>query len=400
MGLESGRRYLSPSILRIVDNLGISYKDMQPGQSLTIYAEDAATRRPGSFNLEVLSVRNLDDRRDIMTATLRYREGDFSFYNGENSAAKPVRLKEGTLMENGISGILIPQTDARMAYFGGIGLGRDHSFEYVDGDGKSVIVHRLTTIDIGNPLIDWEQPDLIEYLQKLEATKTRQAQEREKAKQESEREVEAFIEKKFQDHLLLGQIQERLKEFSPNGKNVIASYLAYALEDGVIDKAWEVFEKACDDHYSYQPPYIRGDVEVLGQNRTKLMEMTTEAGIKWPRPTQETEESDQDSPEVGEIPNIEIPSDVELQTKLQRKLAEYQGRFTNQRSSVVIDARHKAAVLDELLAKGEVSVDSLRSRLSKEPWFNEDNFDDAVWIINEYCRAGGPGRAVGGTGLR
>jgi len=208
--------------------------------------------------------------------------------------------------------------------------------------------------------------------------------------------VEAFLKEKFAGHPLLEQIKDRLKDFSYSGKVVIASYLVYAKEDGVFDKAWGVFEKANKGHYYNQHPSIRGDIDILGQNREKLTEMMREAGIKWPRPDHKS--VDQNGPELGEIPNIKKPEDGELLAKLKRKLEEYRSRFDNPK--LVANARHKASVLEVLLEKGEVDTVSIKDRLSQEPWFNEDVYENAVWVINEYCSVGGRGRVSGGTGLR
>lgn len=392
------RQHLSPRILHIIDNLGVSYKEMEPGQALTIYAEDAVTKRPSSFIIEVLSVRKLDESKDQLTVTLRYVTGDFGFYRGENPGTKPVKLLEGTLMESGISGNLIPQTDLRMVYLGGIGLTRDHSFEYLDGNDKSIIVHNLTAIDIGGPSKDWQQPDLTEYFEKLKETKLRQEQEKEDHEQNTEKAIEDFLNETFKDHPMLPQIQARLKGFSPNGKTAITSFFAYALEDGVLDKAWQIFNQACAELYNYQHPAIRGDADNLGQNRENLVQMIQEAGIKWPRLNQGG--TAEDWPELDEIPVIKIPEDKESQAKLGRKLVEYQDRIANRNISSANDARHKAAVLGELLEKGAISIEDVKSIISKEPWFSEDSFERAVLVINEYCIAGGQGKVVGGTGLK
>lgn len=394
MNLEAGRQHLSPKILQTVDSYrsGIAYPDMQLGQLLTIHAEDAATKKLGSFTIEVVSVRKLDEKRDNWTATLKFKHGEFNFYNGDNTAGRPVRLEGDQLMENGISGTFIPQTDLRMSYYGGIGLGRDHGFEYVDGRDRSVIVHRLTAIDVAAPPPEWQSPDLTEHFRKMEEVKAKQQREREEAMQNSNRSVDAFLEEKFKNHPQYAQIQERVNQFSPNGRIVIASYLGYALEDGVFDKAWQILEKAWDDQYYFQHPQVRGDIDILGQNREQLMEIIREAGIKWPRPGQET-------PKFEDMEAITLGDDAELRGKLERKLAEYIERFKWTNSDHVRNARHKAMVLQTVLKRSAVTVTELKNLLSKESWFDQDDFETAVWVINEYCSTGGRGRVSGGTGL-
>ena len=374
---------------------GISYEQMKPGQLLTVHAMDAFTKGPSFFLVEVLSVR--DERKNQMAATLRYRGGNFNFYNGENTS-KAIKLADGDLFENGISGTLIPLTDLRMSYYGGIGVGRDHLFDFVNGRNKSVIAHKISVIDVSNPTAGWLSPDLSEHFKKIEETKGRQDRNRQEATKNTENSIDQFINEKFKSHPKVGEIQKMLSEFSPNGKVAIASFLGYALEDGVFEKAWQILDKANYDHFTYQPPMVRGDMDILGQNRVKIMEMIREAGITWPRLDKEPE-VDLDGPMPGEIGVIILGQDPILREKLVRKVAEYKSRFNWPNPDNVISARHKALVLQTVLERSTVTLGELRSILSKENWFNEDAFETAVWIINEYVSTSGKGRVVGGTGL-
>lgn len=165
----------------------------------------------------------------------------------------------------------------------------------------------------------------------------------------------------------------------------------------MFDRAWQILEKAWDDQYDFQHPQVRGDIDILGQNREKLMEMTREVGIKWPRPKQEFPA--QDGPEFEDIEAITLGDDPELNGKLERKLAEYIERFKWDDPDHVRSSRHKALVLQTVLESSAVTVTNLKNLLSKEPWFDQDDFETAVWVINEYCSTGGRGRVSGGTGL-
>ena len=143
---------------------------------------------------------------------------------------------------------------------------------------------------------------------------------------------------------------------------------------------------------------VRGNKDIIGQNRVKIMEMIREAGITWPRLDKEPE-VDLDGPMPGEIGVIILGQDPILREKLVRKVAEYKSRFNWPNPDNVISARHKALVLQTVLERSTVTLGELRSILSKENWFNEDAFETAVWIINEYVSTSGKGRVVGGTGL-
>lgn len=282
---ESGRQHLSPDILRIVDNRGITYQEMQPGQNLRIYAEDAVTRQQASFNVTVISVRDTDERRATKTATLRFRDGDFNFYDGEN-INQPLQLQPGTLMENGISGIMVPQTDYRLVYFGGIGLGRDHSFEFIGGEDKSVIAHKVNMIDIGNAPVDFQAPDLSDYFRSIEAVRQKQRQDENKRIEEVNRVVMADLEERFSKHPDYDSIRDLIAAYSPNGKLVMSSFLIYAQEDDVLDDAWEALKQAHQEHFQYEHPRIRGDLDIKASSRKVFEDMMRTAGIKWPRPEQ------------------------------------------------------------------------------------------------------------------
>lgn len=280
---KSGKQYLSPEILRVVDNTGIDYKEMEPGQALTIYAQDAKSKQLASFIVTVVLVRTLDERKQTRTATLQYREGEFNFYNGINPN-ETVQLEPGTLMENGISATLIPQANYTLAYFGGIGLGRDHIFEFIDGENRSIIAHGVDRIDVGAVSVDYQSPDLTTYLQRVEDTRERQVEEEKHRVQEVNRIIMADLEEWFQDHLAYHEIRELIAGYSPNGKLVMSSFLIYGKEDEVLDRAWEVLKQAHKDHFSYEHPSIRGNLDIKASSRRVFEGMLRDAGIKWPRP--------------------------------------------------------------------------------------------------------------------
>lgn len=202
------------------------------------------------------------------------------------------------------------------------------------------------------------------------------------------------VEEKFNGHPKLEQVKEIISRFSPRGGIVIASYLLYSLEDNVFDEAWEILHRAWEEHYSSQHPGVRGDPDLIDSNKLKLLNMSREAGIRWPR----LEEGD---PSTEEVKVITLGKDPKLRGKLERKLAEYNTRLESSNPEHVKDAHLKIIVLSLVLEKGSVSVEEIKESVSKEfDSVDNERFDDAVWIINEYCTKGGRGRVKGGTGLK
>lgn len=280
---ESGRQHLSPGLLRIVDLNGLPYDEMLPGQALRIYAQDAVAQESRSFSVDILEVRPPDASSSTKSATLQYRSGDFNFYDG-GDVSKVMRLKPGDLMENGVSGNLYPQFDAHMVYLGGIQLGRDHSFEYVGSQDLSVIARKIEMIEVKAPPSDFKVPDLTEHRQKIQAIEEARKKDSQQAKADLDTQIEKLLLAKYGQTEVLNNIQKALSEFSHNGKIALFSYFMYAHEDGVVEAAWQSYQKAYDRQFAFDHPRIRGDMDFKASTRAAFMEMHREAGIKWPRP--------------------------------------------------------------------------------------------------------------------
>ena len=62
------------------------------------------------------------------------------------------------------------------------------------------------------------------------------------------------------------------------------------------------------------------------------------------------------------------------------------------------DSMYKAVILRELLNKGEVNTDAIKSRISDSGVINEAVFNNAVGVIEDYVKTGGK-NLEGGTGL-
>ena len=88
----------------------------------------------------------------------------------------------------------------------------------------------------------------------------------------------------FSEHPEHDQLREMLEGYSPNGQIVMISFLMYAREDGVLDKAVEVLERTHETHWKFQHPEMRGDPDMTIANASHLTSMMSEAGVQWPRP--------------------------------------------------------------------------------------------------------------------
>jgi len=387
---QAGRKNLSPEILRILDNSRLSYQEMQPGQIITVYAEDALTKKESSFSLTVLSNLNLEEEVE-KNVIFQYAEGDFNFYKGDN-LQKTLKIKPGSLLGGGVSANFIPKPNLTMVYTGGIEVGaRDHSFENINGEDQFAITHRITKIEVHEAEPNFKAPDLKEYFRKIELIQS----EKEKSSQDINKGVEKFIEKYFKENLQYGDIKKLLADFCPEGKIVMASFLKYAQEDGVFDKAWSVLEKYNKEHWQYDHPDIRGNLDLKESNRMVYEKMLKEAEIKWPRQDKKT-----DTSEEVDTSRILLPENKELQLKLQRKLKEYEARLQEPDASErkKIDSQNKIAVLKEVLKFKDVKTSELEKKFKKEAWFDQERFEAAIFVIADYIKTGGK-NVSGGTGL-
>ena len=373
------RSHLSPGILRTVDRQGLRYDEMQPGQSIAVHAQDAITHKPSSFLLRVVSVRGggVSGETDV---TLQYEEGDFGFYEQTSSGTKkPTKLKPGSMMESGVCAALVPQTDYRMVYLGGIGVGRDQSFEFVEGGDMAVGAHNVTMLEVGDPAPDYSPPDISDHLSRVQIAQARRNQDQAAQEDMARRIAMEDLVRDFGDYPDIDAMKTLITGYSPNGQIYMTSFLTYGKEDGVADAAWVVLQRWHDEFFSFEHPAIRGDINFKDTSRRAFEQMIQEAGIQWPRPEEK-------------ITEIVVPEDSDRTARLTRKAGEYKQRGEDS------DSLHKLSVLEEALATGTVSVEELRGRLKEKSWFSEDDFDRAVKVISDYCRTGGE-NIGGGTGL-
>ena len=382
------RRHLSPEILRTVDRSGIRYSEMEPGQPITIFAQDAITNEQGSFLLRVISVRDDENHRN-KDVTFEYIEGDFNFHVHSNKDQdRTTQLNPGALLETGVTATFVPATDYRMVYMGGIGVGRDHSFEYIDGEDLTVVAHNITALEQGETTPDFKTPDISEHLEKVRAAEKR-ASENERVREERVRRVVMEdLEQYFGEDPRIQDIKDLIAGYSPNGQLVMSSFLIYGQEDGVLDQAWASLQEADRNHFSYEHPDIRGDLDFKASSRGVYINMLKDTGITWPRPEPESKD-------------LAIVLPDERKAQLTVKLEEYRERLDSDREPIYrMDSIHKIYVLERLLADGNVSPSELEQHVVVDLGqdFDRESFERALWVMKEYCKDGGK-NLPGGTGL-
>lgn len=163
---------LSPRLNEIVDNQ-FSYRNMVLGDRLAIEAIDARTRTMALCHLQVVGFRPCEK---IGHAPIFAGGGRFSFI-GEDRRT-PTRFRRGTLMLGGVSATHVPDFVLSMVGFGGIGLGRDYSLEYIGGEDRFAYIHALRGIMRRPQPRGWTAPteEVAAYLRSVEEVERRSAE--------------------------------------------------------------------------------------------------------------------------------------------------------------------------------------------------------------------------------
>lgn len=151
---------LSAGINAIVDSQ-IKYSDLTIGDRLTIEAVDARTRSHGQLQLQIVGFRPCEK---LGPTPIFCGGGRFALFGDDRRS--PVQLRRGTLMLGGLSATHVPEFVLSMVGFGGIGLGRDYSFEYLGGTRRFAYLHALRGFQRRPAPRGWEAPeaDVAAYL--------------------------------------------------------------------------------------------------------------------------------------------------------------------------------------------------------------------------------------------
>ncbi len=167
-----GHPNLSDRINDIVDGQ-LMYDEMRLGEILEITALGAETKLPGIIRVQVIY---FDDEGDSHIAPIfRFLDAEISLF-GDNRT-EPVKPKKGDLASPGISATHIPHFVMRMVGFGGIGIGRDYSFEYVGGKKEFMYAARIAKIARQGPPKGWRVPKTAVASFKRKVERIRRAEE-------------------------------------------------------------------------------------------------------------------------------------------------------------------------------------------------------------------------------
>ncbi|MFA6100319.1 MAG: hypothetical protein WC750_05650 [Patescibacteria group bacterium] len=132
----------------------VSYSDMQLGEILKLTALDAGNRGLKTFRIQIVG---FVEEKHGLSPVFRLLGDDFNFFG--NDKTTPTRMRKGSLAGAGAAGTLIPQTVfINMVFWGEINLGRDCSFEYVDGREEFVYAAKISCIERWPRPASWREP--------------------------------------------------------------------------------------------------------------------------------------------------------------------------------------------------------------------------------------------------
>jgi len=100
--------------------------------------------------------------------------------------------------------------------------------------------------------------------------------------EEAEASIQEFVDDSFPAGDVRTRAQEMVDRFSYGGKVVITTLLSYAYEEGKFEEALELLERFYKEHWYYQHPAVRGDIELLPTNHGYLRRAYQELNIKMP----------------------------------------------------------------------------------------------------------------------
>lgn len=165
---------LSPQLNALVDDQ-IPYTSMKVGEILKIHALDAETGKPRTFRIQVVEFHTEEGGQHY--PIFQFLRSRFHFFGKDRRT--PTRIRAGSLAGAGISATHVPEFVLSMVGLGGIGLGRDYSFEYVGGTQNFAYAAGIAQIERLPCPDGWEVPSkrLSAYLKSVERIR-KQEQER------------------------------------------------------------------------------------------------------------------------------------------------------------------------------------------------------------------------------
>jgi len=132
--------FWSEEFARTCDS-SLVYTEMNPGDVLTVYATDAATRLPESFRLQVIGFMWRESTR---VPIYRFLKNTFAFFGADKKT--PIRVKKRTRARAGTFQRHIPCTSNDPIHIGSIGLEKDYSLEYLSNGRIAVYAECVTRV--------------------------------------------------------------------------------------------------------------------------------------------------------------------------------------------------------------------------------------------------------------
>lgn len=133
--------HLSKELNQLIE-YSMKYDDMQLGEILEITATDVVWGEPKTLRVQIVGFQKLKEKH---TPVFRFLNCDVNLAGNDKST--PVRPQKGTLAGAGVACTHLPQMVWNMVGLGGIDIGRDYSFEYLDGREEFVYVHHIIRVE-------------------------------------------------------------------------------------------------------------------------------------------------------------------------------------------------------------------------------------------------------------
>ncbi len=153
---------LVPQLHTIVDGQ-ISYKRLDLGDVLDLFALDAETRKHRSFRIEVIGFEEAGysekmPRELCPSPVFRFQENLEPFHLFGADRASPLQIAPGLIAQAGMSGAHVPEFHMHRVGFCMIGIARDYSFEYVGGTEDSAFAADIQRIQHLRP---YQKPNVV-----------------------------------------------------------------------------------------------------------------------------------------------------------------------------------------------------------------------------------------------
>ncbi|MFA6160675.1 MAG: hypothetical protein WC766_00690 [Patescibacteria group bacterium] len=133
--------HLSKALNQVVEYT-MPYSDMQLGEILKITATDVVFKTQKTLTVQIIGFDSSEEKRLPV-----FRFIDCKVNLAGNDKSTPIRPHKGTIAGAGIACTHLPQMVWNMVGLGSIDIGRDYSFEYLDGREEFVYVCHIIRVE-------------------------------------------------------------------------------------------------------------------------------------------------------------------------------------------------------------------------------------------------------------